>query len=274
MPELPEVETSRQGIINYATDKTLKSLWLSNKALRYPYNFEPPIFVGKRCINITRRAKYLIWHFDQEKLLVHLGMSGSLRVEETSKLTKKKHDHAVFSFDGGYSVIYHDPRRFGSIMMYSGEWQKKMAKLAPEPLSSEFNSHYLINKLKQTTRPIKITLMDQSIVVGVGNIYANEVLFQLKIHPEKQSSLVTTAEAEKLVVSIKTILAAAIKQGGTTLRDFVSGNNKPGYFKQSLLVYDREGLPCVSCGKPISKMTLGQRSSFYCKVCQPCSVKS
>lgn len=271
MPELPEVETTRLGVINYVKDKRLLSINMSNKKLRYPFDFSNDTLVGLRCLNIERRAKYLIFNFGIKKLLVHLGMSGSLRVENASDKTKKKHDHVVLRFEGNHSLIYHDPRRFGFVVMYNEGWKEKMDKWGPEPLSKEFNKTNFYEKLKMSSRSIKQVLMDQKNVVGVGNIYANEVLFKVKLHPMTKASLVSKEVSEKMIIEIKNILKNSIEKGGTTLRDFVSGKENPGYFKQSLLVYGREGLPCTECGTMINRMVIAQRSSFYCPCCQPSS---
>ncbi|MDG2348478.1 MAG: bifunctional DNA-formamidopyrimidine glycosylase/DNA-(apurinic or apyrimidinic site) lyase [Gammaproteobacteria bacterium] len=272
MPELPEVETTRLGVIGYAKGESLLSMDSSQKKLRYPCDFKKGDFIGSPCLDINRRAKYLIFNFGKEKLLMHLGMSGSLRVEITSRIKKKKHDHCMLHFTGGHSLIYHDPRRFGFIVRHSGAWREKMAAWGPEPLSVDFCKKQLLKKVNQSTRAIKQLIMDQSVVVGVGNIYASEVLFKLGIHPMKKGCTISEDEASGLVKEIKNTLHKSIEQGGTTLRDFISGKEKPGYFKQSLMVYGREGELCFECDTAIERLVLAQRSSFYCPKCQPFSV--
>ena len=274
MPELPEVETTRLGVIDYVKGEKLLSINYSQKKLRYPCDFVVDDLIGLTCLDISRRAKYLIFNFKHEKLLIHLGMSGSLRVEVTSNLKHKKHDHLTFSFTGGHSLIFHDPRRFGFVVRHTCAWKEKMALWGPEPLSEDFCSKGLFEKINQSSRAIKQAIMDQKVVVGVGNIYANEVLFKLGINPLKKACDLSHHEAEGLVSEIKSTLNLSIKQGGTTLRDFVSGKEKPGYFKQSLMVYGREGKSCYHCDSLIERMVIGQRSTFYCPVCQPFSTSS
>lgn len=269
MPELPEVETTRQGILPFVQGKTLESLDYSGKKLRYPLNFNRAELAGQKCIKVTRRAKYLFFHFETMKLMVHLGMSGSLRVEKKQESKKKKHDHLVFNFVGAHKVIYHDPRRFGMVVRANDDWDKKVEKWGVEPLSDDFNDEYLYLCLKRTNRSLKTVIMDQSIVVGVGNIYANEVLYTIKVHPNCPASRVSFEVASWLVQEIKKILSTAIQQGGTTLRDFVSGEGKPGYFKQSLNVYGRAGQPCFACNQVLEKIIIAQRSTVFCPKCQP-----
>lgn len=273
MPELPEVETTRLGIIEYVKGFKLLEIQSSKKKLRYPCDFHPNELKESSCLDVKRRAKYLIIEFDQITLLIHLGMSGSLRVEESKKLKMKKHDHYVFGFDNGISLVYHDPRRFGFIVKHSDHWVSKMSSWGPEPLSKSFCALDLYKKLKLSNRNIKQVIMDQKVVVGVGNIYANEVLFKIGIHPMQKSSAISKTKTMHLVKEIKNILNKSIEQGGTTLRDFVSGKEQPGYFKQSLMVYGRTGEPCTSCNSTIERLMIAQRSSFYCPKCQTFSDK-
>ena len=272
MPELPEVETTRLGVIDYAMGQKLQSVHCSQKKMRYPCDIIFDEIIGLTCVDIGRRAKYLIFNFGLKKFLIHLGMSGSLRVEVTKKRSQKKHDHFEFVFSNGYSLIFHDPRRFGFVVGYSHDWQSKMDKWGPEPLSNQFEYKGLLEKCKHTSRSIKQVLMDQQTVVGVGNIYANEVLFELGIHPLHKACDLSDNKAKAIVIAIKNILQKSIEQGGTTLRDFVSGQAKPGYFKQSLNVYGRDNKPCYVCDTKIERIMISQRSSFYCPKCQPLSV--
>ena len=272
MPELPEVETTRLGIIDFAKGQKLLSVLRSKKKMRYPCDVSTDEITGLTCLDIKRRAKYLIFDLGPIKILIHLGMSGSIRVEHTQNRTHKKHDHFEFCFDNNYSLVFHDPRRFGFVVRYSDDWRLKMSKWGPEPLSEGFNEDVLFKRFKQTSRSVKQVLMDQHTVVGVGNIYANEVLFKLNIYPLLKASDVSRSKIKGLVSEIKNILRKSIEQGGTTLRDFVSGQEKPGYFKQSLMVYGRSGESCYVCNTKIERMMIGQRSSFYCPKCQPFSV--
>ncbi len=223
---------------------------------------------GATVRTLTRRGKYILVHTNLGVFLVHLGMSGSLRVV-TDNSPLKKHDHVVFQLSGGASLRFHDPRRFGCILWADeAEAHPLLAELGPEPLSDEFNSEYLTKRAKGRKTAIKSFLMDSHIVVGVGNIYANEALFMAGIHPKRVTGRVSAARFEKLVSAVKQVLGEAIEVGGTTLRDFVNGNGEPGYFQQQLQVYDRADEPCKKCGTLIKSMRLGQRSTFFCKLCQ------
>ncbi|HET8708427.1 MAG TPA: bifunctional DNA-formamidopyrimidine glycosylase/DNA-(apurinic or apyrimidinic site) lyase [Pseudomonadales bacterium] len=269
MPELPEVETTRRGIEPHLLKQRISRVEVRDGRLRWPV---PDDFAtrlqGAQVKKLTRRGKYILVHTSQGVFMVHLGMSGSLRVI-TDNAALKKHDHVIFTLSSGHSIRFHDPRRFGCILWANElDAHPLLAVLGPEPLAEEFDADYLINQAKGRKTAVKSFLMDAHVVVGVGNIYANEALFMAGIHPKRQAGRVSAARYEKLVSAVKQVLGEAIAVGGTTLRDFVNGNGEPGYFQQQLRVYDRAGEPCKVCGSPIKSIRLGQRSTFFCKLCQ------
>jgi formamidopyrimidine-DNA glycosylase len=212
----------------------------------------------------------LLIHFDTGCLIIHLGMSGSLRLVDLD-CPAQKHDHIDFVLPENI-LRYRDPRRFGAVLWHIGplEFHALLKQLGPEPLESTFDGAFLFKATRGKSIAIKQLLMNSHIVVGIGNIYANEALFDAGIHPSRASSRLTSAECDVLVAAVKAILTRAIAAGGSTLRDFVGGDGRPGYFQQSYKVYGRAGLPCVNCGTPINQMRLGQRSTYYCPGCQPC----
>lgn len=269
MPELPEVETTRRGIEPHVVGRTVSTLDVRQPRLRWPVPAElSALLPGKTVEAVKRRGKYLLLQFDCGYLLVHLGMSGSLRVVERSK-TPGKHDHVDLCLSDGKALRLTDPRRFGAVLWQdANEVHELLAHLGPEPLSDEFDDQYLLAKAKGRKTAIKTFLMDSKVVVGVGNIYANEALFAAGIHPKRAAGQISAARMNRLVYEVKRVLAAAIEQGGTTLKDFVGGDGKPGYFKQQLNVYGRAGEPCVSCKKPLKEIRLGQRATVYCSHCQ------
>ncbi len=270
MPELPEVETTRLGISPHIENQTVSSVIIRNGKLRWPV----PTSIKKKLPDqklhsITRRGKYLILDFGNGYLLMHLGMSGSLQiVEPTSEL--RKHDHVDIIFNNKQCLRYHDPRRFGSILWTSKPPQehKLLKDLGPEPLDKQFSAQHLWERSRKRRVTIKQFIMDSHNVVGVGNIYASESLFRAGIHPRRAAGKVSLEQYKLLVKAIKAVIKAAIKQGGTTLRDFTGGDGKPGYFKQRLNVYGRKGEPCRQCGKTVSHCVMGQRATYYCTVCQ------
>lgn len=271
MPELPEVETTRRGLISHVCGRRVVSCLVIQPALRWPVPADFSSLVSGRVIQrIERRSKYLIFTLDNNKgFLWHLGMSGSLRLAKWDA-PARKHDHVVLTLEGGWALRYHDPRRFGCLL-----WLKALPMahplldhLGPEPLGLDFTSDYLASKTVRRKAPIKNCIMNASTVVGVGNIYANEALFRARIHPKCAAGRLSKARLAGLVDAIKAVLGEAIEQGGTTLRDFVNGAGEPGYFSQHLFVYGRAGEPCTACGALIRVMKLGQRSTFYCSACQ------
>jgi len=269
MPELPEVETTRSGIAPYVEKNTLQSVTVRFDHLRWPIPVaQLESLQGKTLNKVLRRAKYIQLMFDDAYVLVHLGMSGSLRMVK-AEAALKKHDHVDFIFDNEWILRFNDPRRFGCILYQDGHGQHALLEnLGPEPLLSEFDGEYLFKRSRKKTQAIKSFIMDSHIVVGVGNIYAAEALFMAGIHPNKAAGKVSKQSYQRLAEFIKLVLANAIKQGGTTLRDYVNSEGKPGYFSQQLLVYGRQNEPCTRCGSLIKVSKLAQRSTFYCAECQ------
>lgn len=274
MPELPEVETTLRGIAPHIEGKTVETVILRQPKLRWQVNPAlGDILFGQQVLSCGRRAKYLIVRFPMGILLMHLGMSGSLRIFTPSdeRIGKPgKHDHTDFVFSDGTVLRYHDPRRFGAILWYEGieEHHPLLEKLGPEPLSEAFCADYLYARLKTQKRAVKLALMDNAVVVGVGNIYANESLFRAAISPKRPTCRVKKKECAVLVDAVKAVLRRAIETGGSTLKDFVDSNGKSGYFQQEYTVYGRHNLQCVRCGGLIVKEILGQRGTFYCPNCQ------
>lgn len=274
MPELPEVETTRAGIAPYIQGKTVRALRVHNASLRWPVPADLALKTeGFTLRAVERRAKYLLLNFDHGCLLVHLGMSGSLRVIVDGS-ERLKHDHVELEMADGTLLRYCDPRRFGAWLWHDHSAgplasHALLAELGPEPLSRGFNARYFKQKIARRQQAIKLALMDNHVVVGVGNIYANESLFLSGIRPTRPAASLTDDECELLVAQVKKVLSRSIKQGGTTLRDFVGGDGKPGYFAQKLYVYGREGEACKRCGHPLEGLRLGQRATVYCPICQP-----
>lgn len=231
------------------------------------------LLAGQEVLSCRRRAKYLVIGFATGILLIHLGMSGSLRIftDGDARIDHPdKHDHADIVFADGTVLRYHDPRKFGAILWYEGiaEHHPLLEKLGPEPLSDDFSADYLYRKFKTQKRAVKLALMDNTVVVGVGNIYANESLFKSGISPHRPADKVKKKECSVLVETIKAVLQRAIETGGSTLRDFVNSDGKSGYFQQEYTVYGRHNDPCVRCGGLVQKEVLGQRGTFYCPNCQ------
>lgn len=269
MPELPEVETTCRGIAPHLTQQRVTGVIVRNARLRWPV---PEALAGHLVAHtlhrVERRAKYLLLCFDHGTLIMHLGMSGSLRVLPTTT-APEKHDHVEIQF-GQQCLRLRDPRRFGAVLWHVGAVAEHplIAHLGPEPLSDAFDTHHLHQAAKGRRVAIKQLIMDGKVVVGVGNIYANESLHMAGIHPERPAGRISQVRLGRLVGAIKQVLAAAITQGGTTLRDFQHEDGKPGYFAQQLLVYGRAGLACLGCGKPLKEIRLGQRSTVFCTHCQ------
>jgi formamidopyrimidine-DNA glycosylase len=270
MPELPEVETTRRGIAPHIVGKTVQSVVLRHKQLRWPI---PPrlksLLPGQVIVGVTRRGKYLFLHTAVGSVIVHLGMSGSLRVV-TKKETADKHDHVDIIFADDCILRLRDPRRFGAVLWTARSplQHKLIVTLGPEPLSDAFDVEYLFRRSRKRKLGIKPFIMDSKTVVGVGNIYASEALFRAGIRPTIAAGRLSRERYQRLVAAIKAVLAEAIEAGGTTLRDFVNGEGKPGYFQQTLQVYGRVGEPCVVCGSHIKQIQQAQRASYYCPRCQ------
>lgn len=270
MPELPEVETTRRGITPHIIDQRFTQVIVRQPKLRWPIPAElSDLLLGQRVISVTRRAKYLLLELTAGSLMIHLGMSGSLRIVSAGTPTGS-HDHADFEFSNGNLLRYTDPRRFGAILWLEGDPDEHalLKNLGPEPLSEAFTGKHLHSLAGQRKVPVKSFIMDGHVVVGVGNIYANEALFRAGIHPKRATGRISLLRYEQLAQQIKETLSQAITSGGTTLKDFVGGDGKPGYFKQSLQVYGRGGQPCVHCGEQLKEIRLGQRSTVFCSRCQ------
>lgn len=270
MPELPEVETTRRGIEPALVNRVIREVRVRERRLRWalPGGFEAAL-EGQRVLEVGRRAKYLLLRTEAGTLIVHLGMSGSLRVlpEGTPVLA---HDHVDLVLDSGQCVRFNDPRRFGS-MHYTTDDPNAHAllrRLAPEPLSDAFDGAYLYAKARRRRVAIKLLLMNAHVVVGVGNIYASEALFRAGISPRRAAGRVSRAQIDALVAAVKKVLGEAIRVGGTTLRDYVNADGMPGYFRQKLYVYERSAEPCRKCGTPVKHCVQGQRSTYWCPACQ------
>jgi formamidopyrimidine-DNA glycosylase len=270
MPELPEVETIRRGIAPFVVGRQVRGLVLRTTKLRWPVSAElADQLVGQTVRAVERRGKYLLLRFGRGTLLIHLGMSGYLRVLETP-VPPGKHDHADIEFSGGVCLRLNDTRRFGVLLWLEGDplQHPLLVELGPEPLSAAFDGDYLFRRSRNRRLAVKPFLMDHRVVVGIGNIYASEALFRAGIHPQRPAGRISAERYRNLAGAVREVLKEAIAAGGTTLRDFSDQNGRPGYFALQLQVYGREGEPCPNCGRPIEKITLGQRSSYYCSHCQ------
>ena len=269
MPELPEVETTRRGIEPHLRKQQVVRVVVRDGRLRWPVPEDLDIRLsGQTIVSVERRAKYLLLNAEVGTLLVHLGMSGSLRLVEAGSAVGK-HDHIDIELSSGHVLRYTDPRRFGSMLWSQTPLEHTLLKkLGPEPLSDAFDGQRLFDLTRKRSIAVKPFIMDNAVVVGVGNIYATEALFAAGIDPRREAGSISKARYLKLADEIKRILAKAIESGGTTLRDFVGGDGKPGYFKQELFVYGREGELCKLCGKTLREVKLGQRASVFCPNCQ------
>lgn len=269
MPELPEVETTLRGITPHVVGRKASCLTVRQARLRWPIPANLAQLVeGQQLRAARRRGKYLLLDFGSGHLLIHLGMSGSLRIVRADE-PPLFHDHVDLAF-GQQMLRYCDPRRFGCWLWLEGEPEqhKLLADLGPEPLTDNFSADYLYERSRKRSQAVKQFIMDSKIVVGVGNIYANESLFMAGIKPIRKAGALTRKDCEQLVQRIKFVLQRSIDQGGTTLRDFVGGDGKPGYFKQQLLVYGRGNQPCMTCKKPLKEVRMNDRTTVYCVVCQ------
>lgn len=270
MPELPEVETARRGIEPYLRGHVVTKVKIRNRRLRWPV---PRTLVktlpGQRVTEVTRRGKYLLLHTAAGTAILHLGMSGSLRVLPADTVAGK-HDHFDIVLDSSRALRLRDPRRFGSLLWTTQDpaRHKLLRSLGPEPLEKDFNGDYLFAKSRKRKLAVKSFIMNSHIVVGVGNIYASEALFLARIHPERAAGRITRERYVALAKATQKVLSAAIKAGGTTLRDFSREDGTPGYFRQHLRVYGRKGQACERCGQRIVARTTGQRSTYYCPHCQ------
>jgi formamidopyrimidine-DNA glycosylase len=271
MPELPEVETTLRGIEPHIDQQTIIKIVVRNRQLRWPIPADlEKKFTNQVILKLQRRGKYILFQCTKGTLILHLGMSGRLRIllEPTEP---QKHDHVDIHFSNGKILRLTDPRRFGALLYTASQPQdhELLAHLGPEPLTREFTGSYLAGRAKSRQLAVKSFIMDSKIVVGVGNIYAAESLFMAGIHPELPAGKVSREKYDELAASIKTILKHAIKQGGTTLKDFSQSDGKPGYFSIQLQVYGKAGEPCARCRGKLQLMRIGQRSTVFCPACQP-----
>lgn len=270
MPELPEVETTLRGILPHLRGRRVAALRLRQPALRWPVPGElAELLPGQRIHGGRRRGKYLLLELDDGHLLLHLGMSGSLRIVPADTAAGS-HDHFDLALETGVLLRFTDPRRFGSVHWVQGppEAHPLLRDLGPEPLEDAFGGAYLYRRSRGRRVPIKSFLMDSRVVVGIGNIYANEVLYLAGVHPLRAAGRIGAARCDRLAAAAKTVLAEALAQGGTTLRDFVGGDGRPGYFRQRLSVYGRGGMPCLQCARLLRELRLAQRTTVYCRRCQ------
>ncbi|MCZ6560139.1 MAG: bifunctional DNA-formamidopyrimidine glycosylase/DNA-(apurinic or apyrimidinic site) lyase [Gammaproteobacteria bacterium] len=270
MPELPEVETARRGIEPHLRGQRVVRVDLRQTRLRFPVTRGlAKSLTGARISRVERRAKYLLVRTNRGTLLIHLGMSGSLRILSGAEAAGR-HDHCDIWLESGRGLRFTDPRRFGSLLWTTKDpLQHRLIKhLGPEPLEKGFSGAYLYALSRRRKTPIKPLIMDARVVVGIGNIYASEALFAAGIRPTRQSGRISLERMELLVSKIREVLRRAIKAGGTTIRDFTGSEGTPGYFAQELLVYDRAGQPCPKCSAPVRRKVLGQRASYYCVACQ------
>ncbi|MBN67190.1 MAG: DNA-formamidopyrimidine glycosylase [Rickettsiales bacterium] len=273
MPELPEVETVRRGLAPVMEQQRIVSVQLNRPDLRIPLpEHMAETLEGSRIRTIGRRAKYLLFHLDNgQVLLAHLGMSGRMLLMPKADYSAHKHDHVLWDLENGIRFVFQDPRRFGLMTLCDEaalDAHTLLAHLGPEPLGNHFNADYLRERLASKKVAIKPALMDQQIVVGVGNIYASEALFLAGVHPSRPANKVKK-ELDALVEAIQKVLQSAIDSGGSTLRDYVRSSGEMGYFQHCFAVYGRQGEPCQRCGNPIEKYTQIGRSTFFCGVCQP-----
>jgi formamidopyrimidine-DNA glycosylase len=270
MPELPEVETTRRGIAPALQGRRIRRLVVRERRLRWPVpaGLERRL-AGAEVLAVDRRDKYLLLRSSRGTALLHLAMSGSLRLVYDGA-GPDLHDHYDLELADGPTLRFNDPRRFGSLLWAGDEPQSHplLRGLGPEPLGPDFDGGYLYRASRNRRLTIKPHLMNSHIVVGVGNIYASEALFRAGVHPKRRAGRIALARCEAIADSVKAVLAESIRAGGTTLRDFHGGDGKPGYFTQELRVYGREGEPCVGCGEPVRHAVLGQRATYYCLNCQ------
>jgi len=269
MPELPEVETTRRGLLPLV-GQTVERVIIRNASLRWPIpkNITHSL-PSQKLIELTRRAKYILARFDTGTLILHLGMSGRICLLAQNE-PPAKHDHFDMQFKDGQVLRLRDPRRFGAVLWANGDVNAHslLSVLGPEPLDGSFDGTWLYQHIRTRSAPIKNAIMDSHLVVGVGNIYASESLFRARINPQTPANKLSKAACNRLVLEIKSTLSDALVAGGSSLRDFFGADGNPGYFQQEYFVYGRTGQPCKICSRPIKTIRLGQRSTFYCAHCQ------
>jgi formamidopyrimidine-DNA glycosylase len=270
MPELPEVETTLRGLMPHLLGRQVIQVLVRTPALRWPLPDNlAQLLCGQTILGLSRRAKYLLIAFEHGTVLLHLGMSGHLRLVPTHT-PAGKHDHIDLQLNDGQQLRYNDPRRFGALLWLEQNPQTHplLCRLGPEPFAPEMTGGYLYGLGQGRRATVKSFLMDQRVVVGVGNIYASEALFRAGIHPQRPAGRISKARFDALAAAIREVLSAAIAAGGTTLRDFSNAAGRPGYFSQQLRVYGRSGQPCPNCGAPLSQQRIAQRASYFCGHCQ------
>jgi len=274
MPELPEVETTRRGLASYIIGKRIEQVEVRRRDLRWPIGdgFEE-ILSGQRVTGLRRVGKYMIMDMDNGwSVLSHLGMSGTFRVVPTMPAELRKHDHVIIELESGEAVIYHDPRRFGFLLHCKTDeilQHPRLIDMGPDPFDEQnFTPEYLHAQLARRNAPIKAVLLDQSLVAGIGNIYASEALFGARIHPKRPANSLKKIEILMLISSITEVLAAAIASGGSTLRDYSGSDGEAGYFQHAFKVYGHANEPCSACKKLLKVETVAGRSSFFCENCQ------
>jgi len=270
MPELPEVETVLRGIQPHIEQQCIKNVVVRQYTLRWPIPRDlKQKLLGNVIIQVERRAKYLLLKTHTGTLILHLGMSGKLRIIE-QHTKQQKHDHFDIEFDNQKTLRFNDPRRFGACLWVEENplLHPLLKKLGPEPLHKDFSGKYLWQRAQNRKAPIKTFIINSQIVAGVGNIYAAEALFLAGIHPDTPAAILSLQQYNQLAKQIKSVLRQAIKRGGTTLKDFLNSNGEPGYFENQLKVYGRAGLPCKHCHSILKTMRIGQRASVFCEQCQ------
>jgi formamidopyrimidine-DNA glycosylase len=270
MPELPEVETTRRGVAPHVERQKVTAVRVYDRRLRWPVPLNlPRRLIGRIVDRVDRRSKYLLFRFGPDTLIVHLGMTGSLRVYRDPP-PKRVHDHVDLEFANGVLLRYHDPRRFGAMLWSprTAHAHPLLAKLGPEPLAPEFDADYLYRATRARSAAIKLALMDSRVVVGIGNIYANESLFRARIHPARAANRISRARFSRLVDAIRETLTEAIAKGGSTLRDYVDSSGERGQFQLAYYVYGRAGQACRVCRTTLRSTRLGGRATSYCPVCQ------
>jgi formamidopyrimidine-DNA glycosylase len=270
MPELPEVETTRRGLAPLLTDRCIVDVRVFDARLRWP--LDPGLATllrGQRIHQVRRRAKYLLLELERGTLILHLGMSGNLRIL-SGNAARLTHDHVEWQLDSGQLLRLNDSRRFGCCIYTTAapELHPLLRKLAPEPFDAAFDADYLYRITRGRRTAIKQLVLNGKLVTGVGNIYASEALFRARIRPRRQARSLDKLECGVLQRAVVTVLGNAIRAGGTTLRDYLNAEGSPGYFRQKLFVYERAGKPCRRCGTPIKHFVQGQRSTYYCSSCQ------
>lgn len=269
MPELPEVETTRRGLLGVVGQR-IDQVVIRDHRLRWPIPLSlPEILKDQHWLELNRRAKYILARCERGTLLLHLGMSGRLCLLAGDE-PAQKHDHIDIVFESGQRVRLRDPRRFGAVLWLEGDPLQHLllASLGPEPLEDAFDGAYLYRETRTRSAPIKNVIMDSHLVVGVGNIYASESLFRAGINPKTPANKLSKPRCERLVAEIKATLTDALAAGGSSLRDFFGADGNPGYFQQTYFVYGRTDEPCRVCGGAVRIIKQGQRSTFYCPKCQ------